>query len=99
MSKDKEAMGLCMENKAIMHTPWNECSIGQKIERLRGELINARERAIWISQNFTHIESQLRRLDNHQHGSNGVMLVTIRNAECGYGAAGQAIERQYDPLA
>jgi hypothetical protein len=80
---------------------WDKCSIEQKIERLRVEILNARHSTRYQYERFARIENQLQRLDTHQHSSTGEVLISLRNAESVYGLAGaaQCSGSIVDPLA
>jgi hypothetical protein len=78
---------------------WDKCSIEQKIERLRQEAINARRNQGWQAERINRTDNQVHRLDNHQHGADGTVLIRPRDAERLYAEVGQGIGGGYDPLA
>lgn len=78
--------------------PWADCSIEQKIERLRVEVMNTRQFQKWNRNHFEGIETRLGLFEHHQHGIDGTVLVRPRDVERGYGVTG-AVENIYDPLA
>jgi hypothetical protein len=89
----------CGQQEPPQQQPWDACSIEQKIERLRVELLNQREQTRWAQKRWSHIENQLRRLDSHQHGLDGTVLIRPRDVDAGYGECWQGITGSYDPLA
>jgi hypothetical protein len=78
---------------------WAECPIEQKLERLREELMGNRQQRRWEQERFGRVDEKLRHLENHQHGTDGTVMVRTRDLERGYAECGQAISGNFDPLA
>lgn len=84
------------EKPAKMKT-WDECTLIEQLQRIRIELQNARHYARQNSSRFSRIESMLDRFEHHQHGTDGAVLIRIRDTERGYGISPQAAS-DFDPL-
>lgn len=84
---------------AAEQKPWAEAPIEQKLERLRDELLAARQMRRWEHERFGRIDEKLRHLEFHQHGGDGTVMVRARDLERGYGECGQALSGGFDPLA
>lgn len=78
--------------------PWNECTEAQKLDRLRDSVREMRQSFRWVNDRFGRIETMLNRLEYHQHGGDGTVLIRPRDAERGYGVV-EAAQQAFDPLA
>lgn len=78
---------------------WTECSIEQKIERLRLEAQNRRYQSELTARNLSHMRGQLSQYENHQHANDGTVLIRLANTgnSWSYGTAGQSVD-SFDPL-
>jgi hypothetical protein len=79
--------------------PWSECSSDEKLERVRQELLAARQQYRWEQERFGRIDEKLRHFEYHQHGTDGTVMVRARDMERGYGLVGQSLKEVFDPLA
>lgn len=75
---------------------WEDSSVEEKLEKLRNELMQMR----YLSNRMSTIESNYYNLVNHQHGTDGRMLVPFNSSGAGLvgTASGQMLKR-VDPLA
>lgn len=78
--------------------PWNECTEAQKLDRLRDSVREMRQSFRWVNDRFGRIENMLRRLEHHQHGGDGTVLIRPCDAASGYGVVEDA-QQAFDPLA
>ena len=66
--------------KASRSKTWDECSIEEKLERLRNEQRQSREALQYVAK--TAVETQTV-AERHQHNANGEVLVTPRSGHSG----------------
>ena len=85
--------------KAAAQKPWTDCGIEEKLERLRNEIVGARHAVRWNNDRHSRNEEQLRRLQHHQHGGDGTVVVRVQDIDRGYGECAQQIAGSFDPLA
>lgn len=72
---------------------WHECGLEEKVDRLRGELMQSREAALYAAGTANRAESLSRR---HQHSVHGEVLISADERSNSGIAAGR---RSFDPLA
>jgi hypothetical protein len=85
--------------KAAAQKPWAECGIEEKLDRLRNEIMDARRAVRWNNDRHARNEEQLRRLQHHQHGGDGTVVVRIQDLDRNYNECGQPLQGGFDPLA
>jgi hypothetical protein len=88
-----------LEAERAAQKPWTDCGIEAKLERLRNEILGARHAVRWNNERHARNEEQLRRLQHHQHGGDGTVVIRVQDIERGYGECGQSLTPGFDPLA
>lgn len=80
-----------IERRAVLEKLWEECSVEEKLEKIKAELSDRR----YISNHIHNLQIEVNKLKEHSHQDGKIVIPLNANSMNGIPGAGQASRHDY----